>query len=227
MSCNSCPVPPLFFFFVPAQLPLRGSAPLPSGLACLSPACWSTPRVGLEGSGCVLFLRACSVRCFPWGWFSGLILLRLLAGLSGLCTLCQGAPVAVLSAWFGGGVPLLPFLYLRVGVLLAEVSPEFVGCEGSLGCPSWFVILFLCLLILHHFWSWGGFWSQVGGPSCDSWFWTLLMLGYTFLTPEPLPLLPSLAVGWSRHLPFLALCLGFILLASRVGCLLEVIEVFP
>ena len=147
LSCNSCPVPPLFFFFVTAQLPLqllplRGSAPLLGGLACLSPACWSTPRVGLEGSGCVLFLRACSVRCFPWGRFSGLLLLRLLAGLVGLCTLCQGAPVAVLSAWFADGVPLLPFLSLRVGVLLAEVSPEFVG---------WFVILFLCLLVLHHF----------------------------------------------------------------------------
>ena len=91
--------PPLFFFFVPTPLPLpllplRGSAPLPSGLACLSPACWSTPRVGLEGSGCVLFLRACSIRCFPWAWFAGLILLRLLAGLCGLCNLCQGAPVA-------------------------------------------------------------------------------------------------------------------------------------
>ena len=64
--------PPLFFFFVPTQLPLpllplRGSAPLQSGLACLSPACWSTPRVGLEGSGCVLFLMACSVRCFSLG----------------------------------------------------------------------------------------------------------------------------------------------------------------
>ena len=115
--------------------------------------------------------------------FSGLLLLRLLAGVIGLCTLCQGAPVAVLSAWFAGGVPMLPFLYLRVGVLLAKVSPEFVGCEGGLGCPSWFVILFLCLLVLPLFWSWGGFWSQVGGPSCDSWCWTLLMLGYTFLTP--------------------------------------------
>ena len=29
-------------------------------------------------------------------------------------------------------------------------------------------------------------WSQVGGPSCDSWFWTLLMLGCTILTPYPL-----------------------------------------
>ena len=173
LSCDSCPVPPLFFFFVPAQLPLlllplQGFAPLPSGLACLSPACWSTPRIGLEGSGCVLFLRACSVRCFPWGLFAGLILLRLLAGLCGLCTLCQGAPVAVLSAGFAGGVPLLPFLYLRVGVLLAEVSPEFAGYEGGLGCPSWFVILFLCLLILHHFLELG--WFLVTG------WWPLLRL---------------------------------------------------
>ena len=161
--------PPLFFFFVPTQLPLpllplRGSVPLPSGLACLSPACWSTPRVGLEGSGCVLFLRACSVSCFPWGWFAGLILLRLLAGLCGLCTLCQGAPVAVLYAGFAGGVPLLPFLSLRVGVLLAEVSPEFVGCDSGLGCPSWFVILFLCLLILHHFLELGWFLVTVWWP---------------------------------------------------------------
>ena len=100
----------------------------------------------------------------PWGWFAGLILLRLLAGLCGLCTLCQGAPVAVLSAGFAGGVPLLPFLSLRVGVLLAEVSPEFVGCEGGFGCPSWFVILFLCLLILHHFLELGWFLVTVWWP---------------------------------------------------------------
>ena len=31
-----------------------------------------------------------------------------------------------------------------------------MGCEGGLGCPSWFVILFLCLLVLHLFWGWGG-----------------------------------------------------------------------
>ena len=36
------------------------------------------------------------------------------------------------------------------------VSQAFVGCEGGLGCPSWFVILFLCLLVLHLFWGWGG-----------------------------------------------------------------------
>ena len=36
-----------------------------------------------------------------------------LLGWLWLCTLCQGVPVAVLSAWFAGGVPLLPFPYLR------------------------------------------------------------------------------------------------------------------
>ena len=165
--------PPCFSFFFdcaasPSAASPSGFAPLLGGLACMSLPCWSTPRVGLEGSGCVLFLRACSVRCFPWGWFSGLLLLRLLAGLVGLCTLCQVAPLAVLSAWFAGGVPLLPFLSLRVGVLLAEVSPEFVGCEGGLGCPSWFVKLFLCLLVLHHFLELG--WFLVTG------WWPLLRL---------------------------------------------------
>ena len=55
-------------------LPLRGSAPLPGASACLTPVCWSTPGVVLEGCVlchlvflpcAVLFLRACSVRCFP------------------------------------------------------------------------------------------------------------------------------------------------------------------
>ena len=49
--------------------------------------------------------------------------------------------------WFAGGVPLLPFPDLRVGVLLAKVSPEFVGYEGGFGCPSWFIILFLHRLV--------------------------------------------------------------------------------
>ena len=55
----------------------------------------------------------------PFPSFSGLLLLRLLAGVGGFCTLCQGAPVAVVSAWFAGEVTLLPFPYLRVSVLLA------------------------------------------------------------------------------------------------------------
>ena len=48
----------------------------------------------------------------PFPSFSGLLLLRLLAGVVGVCTLCQGAPVEVLSAWFAGEVTLLPFFPL-------------------------------------------------------------------------------------------------------------------
>ena len=46
----------------------------------------------------------------PFPSFSGILLLRLLAGVVlRFCSLCQGAPVEVWSAWFAGGVPLLPF----------------------------------------------------------------------------------------------------------------------
>ena len=65
----------------------------------------------------------------PFPSFSGL-LLRLLAGVVGVCTLCQGAPVAVMSAWFAGEVTLLPFPYLRVGVFLAY------GVSGVCGLRS-------------------------------------------------------------------------------------------
>ena len=48
-------IPHLVFYLVPAQLPLPllplwGSAPFAGASACLSPVCWSTPGVGLEGS---------------------------------------------------------------------------------------------------------------------------------------------------------------------------------
>ena len=51
MSCY----PTLVFYLVPAQLPLPllplgGSGPLTGASACLTPVCWSTPGVGLEGS---------------------------------------------------------------------------------------------------------------------------------------------------------------------------------
>ena len=34
-----------------------------------------------------------------------------------------------------------------MGVLLATVSPEFVGYEGGFGCPLWFFMLFRCLMV--------------------------------------------------------------------------------
>ena len=72
----------LVFFFVPAQLPLRGSAPLQGRLACLSPVCWSTLWCGWRGLAATF--SSVPVRCFPccrYIEFSGLLLLRLLAGV--------------------------------------------------------------------------------------------------------------------------------------------------
>ena len=153
-------LPHLFFYLVPAQLPLPllplwGSAPLAGASACLSPVGWSTPGVGLEGSllrhlvfshvpcsssgpaactafpaagylgvflvtGCLSFsFLEAWVRLQPFPSFSGLLLLRLLAGAGGVMHPVSGAPVAVVSAWFAGEVTLLPFPYLRVSVLLA------------------------------------------------------------------------------------------------------------
>ena len=117
----------------------------------------------------VLFLRACSLRSFPscrfpWGfpvtgclsfcfpgdvgWASALPFFfcaspALLAcrGRRGYAPLCQGAPVAVVSAWFEGEVTLLPFPYLRVGVLLACGVSGVCGLRRRSRLPfySWFV----------------------------------------------------------------------------------------
>ena len=50
VSWYRCLIPHLVFYLVPALLPLRGCAPLTGASACLTPVCWSTPEVGLEGS---------------------------------------------------------------------------------------------------------------------------------------------------------------------------------
>ena len=192
-------------------------------MACLSSVCWSTLR--WEGSCCGFFLSACalfSLLQVLWD-FLGFSCSACLLGWLGLCTLCQGVPVEVLSAWFPCCLfRALEWVYFWLRCLQSlwatkAVSAALRGSSSSSGV-CWPISLF---------WSWGGFWSRVGGSSCDSWFWFLLMLGHTFLTPSPLPLLPSLAVGWSWRLFFLALCLGFVLLASCVGCWLGMIEVFP
>ena len=89
LSCNSWPLPPLVFFFVPAQLPvpllpLRGSAPLPSGLACLSPVCWSTLKFGWRGLAATF--SSVPVRCFPCCRYVGIfgLLLLLFTGVVGV-----------------------------------------------------------------------------------------------------------------------------------------------
>ena len=145
--------PPCFLFCACAASP---SAASPLGFfpltkwVCLSVSSLLVySSVWLEGSCCDFFLSACALFFLLqvlWD-FLGFYCSACLLGWLGLCALCQGVPVAVLSAWLGGGVPLLPFPCLRVGVLLAKVSPEFVGYEGGFGCPSWFFILFRCLLV--------------------------------------------------------------------------------
>ena len=210
--------PPCFLFCACAASP-SGFCPLPSGLACLSPVCWSTLTFGWRGLA--VTFSAVPVRCFPcyrYVGIFGLLLLRF-AGVVGAllpvsgCSCC--GVVCMVCRW---GFPCclsltLEWVYFWLRCLQSlwatkAVSAALRGSSSSSGvCWS-----------ISFFWSWGGFWSRLGGSSCDSWFWSLLMLGHTFLTPSPLPLLPSLAVGWSWLLFFLALCLGFVLLASRVGC---------
>ena len=189
LSWYRCPVTPLCFFLVPAQLPLpllplRGSAPFTGELAFLTPVCCFPPGFGLEGSCCVLFLRACSVRCFPccwlpWGFQVTGGLYFCFPGDVGWASAlpfffwASPAPLACWGSW--GFAPCVRVLQLRCCLLGLQVrspcclsltlewvcfwptvSQVFVGCEGGLGCPSWFVILFLCLLVLHLFWGWGG-----------------------------------------------------------------------
>ena len=124
---------------------------------CSFPSCrlpW-----GFQVTGCLSFLFPGDV-----GWASALPFFFCaspaptdLQGLAGFCTLCQSAPVAVVSA-IGLKVqsPCCPSLTLAWVCFWPTVSQVFVGCEGGLGCPSWFVLLFMCLFVLHLFWGWGG-----------------------------------------------------------------------
>ena len=121
MSCY----PTLVFYLVPAHLPLpllplRGSAPLPGASACLPPVCWSTPGVVLEGSllchlvfllCAVLFLRACSVCCFPGCRFNWSF------QVTGCLSFCFPGDIGWVSA--------LPFFFY--------VSPAPLACEGGRG----------------------------------------------------------------------------------------------
>ena len=110
-------------------------------------------------------------------FFSGLLLLRLLAGVVGVlhpvsgCSSC--GVVCLVCRW---GSPAAFFFTLEWVCFWPKVSQEFVGCEGGLGCPSWFVILFLCL---HPFRVRQHVWLQLAGllPGlvwevlcCATWF---------------------------------------------------------
>ena len=226
--------PPCFLFCACAASP---SAASPSGFCPPYRVGWHVCLLfaglllGLVGGVLLRLFPQCLCAVFPAAGtlgFSGLLLLRLLAcwGSWGFAPCVR---VFLLRCLLGLQVEFpccffltLEWVYLWLRCLQSlwatkAVSAALRGSSSS-SCVCWSISFF---------WSLGGFWSRVGGSSCDSWFWSLLMLGYNFLTPSPLPLLPSLAVGWSRRLLFLGLCLGFFLLASRVGCWLGMIEVFP
>ena len=116
------------------------------------------------------------------------------------------------------------------------VSQAFVGCEGGLSCPSWFVILFLCRLSFT-FSGVGVAWSQVCGPSCNS--WVLDSSDARLRRPDALSsgrTLSCCRLGFAWRLwplggpgtcCFLEPYLGFFPLASSVGRWLEVVEVYP
>ena len=111
--------PPCFLFCACAASP---SAASPSGFCPLTG--WVDMSVSsllvyslvwLEG-GLLRLFPQCLCAVFPAAGTLGFLGFSCSASLLGwlwLCTLCQGVPVAVLSAWFAGGVPLLPFPYLR------------------------------------------------------------------------------------------------------------------
>ena len=178
----------LVFYLVPAQLPLplltligccnlSGSSLLV--YSAVVPCCWvgGVFAASLGFLPCaVLFLRGLQLAqlpcCrFPWG-FSGhrvsVLLLPFffcaspaptgLQGLAGFCTLCQGAPVGVVSAlWSAVSSPCCLSLTLGWVSFWTAVSPVSVGCEVcGLDCPSWFVHLFMSLFVLHLLWGWGG-----------------------------------------------------------------------
>ena len=112
-------------------------------------------------SGCLSF-------CFPGdvGWASALPFPFFCAspapaglqGFAGFCILCQGAPVGVVSAlWATVSSPCLLSLTLGWVSFWTAVSTVSVSCEVcGLGCPSWFVLLFMSLFVLHLLLGWGG-----------------------------------------------------------------------
>ena len=114
LSCHSCPVPPLFSFLCLCSFPFGVLPPDRVGWhVCLQ---FAGLLFGVAGGGLLRLFPRCLCAVFPaagtlgfLGFSCSACLLRWLR----LCTLCQGVPVAVLFAWFAGGVPLLPFPYLK------------------------------------------------------------------------------------------------------------------
>ena len=103
-------------------LPLRGSAPLLGASACLTPVCWSTPGVVLEGSVLchLVFFLPCAVL------FSGPAACAAFpdAGSLGVFRSPGVCPSASLVTWVGFQ-PFPSFFY---------ASPAPLACRGGRGC---------------------------------------------------------------------------------------------
>ena len=106
--------PPCFLFLCLRSFPLGVLPPYRMGWhVCLQ---FAGLLFGVAGGDLLRLFSQCLCAVFPAAGtlgFLGFCCSACLLGWLWLCTLCQGVPVAVLSAWFAGGVPLLPFPYLR------------------------------------------------------------------------------------------------------------------
>ena len=144
-------IPHLVFNLVPAQLPLPllplwGSAPLAGASACLSPVCWSTPGVGLEGS-LLRHLVFSHVPCSSSGPAACAAFPA--AGYLGVFPV-----TGCLSFSFPGGVgwaSALPFFFWA--------SPAPLACRGGWGYAP-------CVRVLQLRWCLLGL--QVRSPCCTS-----------------------------------------------------------
>ena len=137
-------------------------------------------------TGCLSF-------CYPGGvgWAATLPFFFLCFSCSGWLAGVRWVlhPVSGCSSWgcvcsLGDSViTLLAFPFLRVGELL-DCGVYGVSCEVcSLGCPSWFVLLFMSLFVLQLLLGWGGLvtglWPHLQ-LLCVGLFWSL---GCAVLTP--------------------------------------------
>ena len=120
----------------------------------------SLPCSGFPWGFSAFSVTGCLSFCFPGGvgWASALPFFFLCfscsSWLAGVCWVLH--PVSGCSSWgcvcsLGDSIiSLLAFPYLRVGELWTAVSSVSVSCEVcGLGCPSWFVLLFMSLFVLH------------------------------------------------------------------------------
>ena len=102
--------PPLFSFLCLRCFPLGVLPPYRVGWhVCLQ---FAGLPFGVAGGGLLRLFPQCLCAVFRAAGtlgFLGFSCSTCLLGWLWLCTLCQGVPVVVLSAWFAGGVPLLPF----------------------------------------------------------------------------------------------------------------------